>query len=57
MLQKIREKIKEILRDETVLTVAAILAVLSLFVIPPDAEYISYIDIRVLALLFCLMLV
>ena len=43
------------LKKETVLCVAALLAVLSMFFIPPDAKYGGYLDYRVLALLFCLM--
>ena len=43
------------LKKETVLCVAALLAVLSMFFIPPDAVYGGYLDYRVLALLFCLM--
>lgn len=42
---------------ETVLCVAAACAVLSAFFVPPDARYFSYIDFRVLCLLFCLMAV
>ena len=45
----------QILKKETVLCVAALLAVLSMFFIPPDAKYGGYLDYRVLALLFCLM--
>lgn len=56
MLQKIRETIKRLLKEETVLTVAAVLAVVSMFVIPPDAGYLAYVDVQVLVLLFCLML-
>lgn len=44
-------------RKETVLCTAGILAVLSAFFVPPSLNYISYLDFRVLALLFCLMLV
>ncbi len=44
-------------KKETVLCVAALLAVISAFLVPPSAEYLDYIDYRVLALLFCLMLV
>lgn len=43
------------LKKETVLCVAALLAVLSMFFIPPDSVYGGYLDYRVLALLFCLM--
>ena len=47
--------IVQTLKKETVLCVAALLAVLSMFFIPPDAGYGGYLDYRVLALLFCLM--
>ena len=44
-------------KKETVLCIAAVLAVISAFLVPPSKEYTDYIDFRVLALLFCLMLV
>lgn len=44
-------------KKETVLCIAALLAVLSAFIIPPQISYLNYIDWRVLSLLFCLMLV
>ncbi len=44
-------------KNETVLSAAAILAIISSFFVHPDAEYAGYIDYRVIALLFCLMLV
>ncbi|MBQ4282725.1 MAG: citrate transporter [Lachnospira sp.] len=53
MLQKIGKFVK----DEIVLCVAGLLAIVSMFVVPPSEQYIEYIDFRVLALLFCLMLV
>ena len=37
--------------------VAAVLALLSMAAVPPDGDYIGYIDLRVLALLFSLMTV
>ena len=43
------------LRSEAVLLIAAAAALLSALWVPPDADYLSYIDWRVLALLFCLM--
>ena len=43
------------LKKEPVLSAAAVCAVLSMFVVPPSAAYLSYIDVRVLCLLFCLM--
>lgn len=51
------KKIKEFFAAETVLCVAAGCAVLTMFFVPPDAEYLHYIDFRVLCLLFCLMAV
>ena len=45
------------IRKEPVLFAAILLAGCSACVVPPDIEYLGYIDNRVLALLFCLMLV
>ncbi len=45
----------EFLKREAVLCVALLLAVISLCIIPPDKEYLGYIDFRTLAILFCLM--
>lgn len=50
-------KVKEFLKKETVLCIALLLAVISMFVILPDAQYKDYVDFRTLALLFCLMVV
>lgn len=50
-------KIKQFVKKEIVLCVAAVLAVLSMFFVPPDAAYIGYIDLRTLAILFSLMTV
>ena len=44
-------------RRETVLCIAALLALISVFFVPPSAVYISYIDWDTLALLFSLMAV
>ena len=49
------KKIISFMKQETVLSVALFLAVISTFIIPPDAEYLDYIDFRTLAILFCLM--
>lgn len=51
------EKLKAFLEKETVLCAATALAVVSVFVVPPDSGYVSYIDMRVLSLLFSLMIV
>lgn len=44
-------------KTEIVLSIAVLLAILSVFVIHPDREYFNYIDFRTLAILFCLMAV
>lgn len=51
------KKLIDFVKNEIVLVVAMILAVISMFVVTPDAEYIDYIDFRTLAILFCLMAV
>ena len=40
-----------------ILMIAWILAGISSFVVPPDMEYLNYIDFHTLGLLFCLMAV
>ncbi len=50
-------KIKEFIKSEAVLIISFALAVVSLFWVAPDKEYISYIDFKTLSLLFCLMAV
>lgn len=45
------------IKQEVVLATALLLAVLSCFFVKPDKEYIGYLDMRVLVLLFCLMTV
>ena len=53
MLNRIRDFIK----NETVLCVAALCAVATMFLVPPDGAYVEYIDFKVLCLLMCLMAV
>lgn len=50
-------KLIKILKNDIVLTVSFVLAVVSAFFVKPDIHYISYINMPVLVLLFCLMLV
>ncbi len=52
-----RQKIITFLKRETVLCASVFLAVLSMFFVLPDREYLSYIDYHVLAILFSLMTV
>lgn len=44
-------------KGEAVLCVAAVCALITMILVPPDGEYIGYIDLRVLCLLLCLMAV
>ena len=48
-------KIKTFIKKEAVLCISALCAVFTMFLVPPSAEYIEYIDFRVLCLLMCLM--
>ncbi len=52
-----RISVPDFIKKEPVLTAAAVCMVLSMLFVPPSAAYLSYIDFRVLALLFCLMAV
>lgn len=49
------QKVKNLIKEEVVLCAAAVLAVLSMFFVPPDEQYIRYIDFRTLGILFALM--
>ena len=50
-----KERFIHFFKQETVLCAALALAMLSMLLVRPDAEYLSYIDFRTLAILFCLM--
>lgn len=50
-----KEKLIRFFRQETVLCAAFALAVISMFFVHPDREYVGYVDFRTLAILFCLM--
>ena len=45
------------IKSEIILIVAAIAAIISSFFVPLSIEYMKYIDIRTLSLLFCLMII
>ena len=49
------QKLYVFFRKETVLSIAVILVLLSMFWVRPDKAYFTYIDFRTLGLLFCLM--
>ena len=46
------QKSSSFLKKDTVLTIALALAVLSMFIIPPSAGYLGYLDLHTLILLF-----
>ena len=50
-------RIKDFIKREAVLCIAFLAAVISCLFVPPDTEYLHYIDLRTLALLYCLMVV
>lgn len=49
--------LRRFIKNEPVLCIAALCAALSAIAVPPDREWIGYIDFRVLGLLWCLMAV
>lgn len=51
------QRIKRILKNEIVLFIAAVLAIISSVVVGVDKKYAEYIDFRTLGILFCLMVV
>ncbi len=56
-MKAVFSKIWAFAKAEAVLTVAAVLALASAFVVPPDKKYLDYIDFDTLLLLFALMAV
>lgn len=51
------KKAFEFIKAHTVLFIAIVLAVFSAFIVPPDKEYLGYIDLKTIANLFIMMLV
>lgn len=49
--------IKKFIKKEAVLSISLLCAVVTMFFVPPDGQYIGYIDLHVLSLLLCLMAV
>lgn len=50
-----KRKIFEFIKQEMILIVACVLAVISMFFVTPDEKYFEYIDFRTLGILFSLM--
>ena len=53
IFSEILHKTAEFIKQNTVLCIAAVLAVATSVIVPPDAEYIGYFDFRTLTCLFC----
>lgn len=53
----IMQKIINSIKSNAILYISGLLAVISCFFVKPDKQYIGYINFKVLAILFCLMLV
>ena len=51
------KRVLHFLKEETVLVISFLLAVVSMFFVAPSAAYLEYIDYRTISLLFCLMCV
>ena len=52
-----RHLLVNVLKNETILVVASILALISCFIVPPDGEYAGYIHASTISQLICLMIV
>lgn len=50
-------KLEAFWKKETVLCIAAVCALATMLLVPPDSTYLEYIDVHVLCLLLCLMAV
>ena len=50
-------QVRQFIRREPVLVIAALAAAVSCLFVPPDGAYLEYVDFRTLALLYCLMAV
>ena len=48
-------RVKDFIKKEAVLCISALCAFATMLIVPPDREYLHYIDWRVLCLLLCLM--
>lgn len=55
--ESIGSRLRALVRGQTVLVVSAVLAVASMLLVPPSADYADYIDVRMLCILFCFMAV
>lgn len=52
-----KEKIKQLLKDNLVLLIAILAAIVTSVIVPPDKEYLNYFDFKTLSCLFCVLAV
>ena len=52
-----KTKIKSFVKANAVVVIAACAAILTSFIVPPDAEYLNYFDFKTLTCLFCVLAV
>ena len=55
--RSLTDKIKQIVKDNAVLIIAIVAAVITSIIVPPDKEYLGYFDFKTLACLFCVLAV
>ncbi len=51
------EKVKVFVKSNTVMVIAFFAAIITMFFVPPDAEYMGYFDFKTLSCLFCVLAV
>ena len=52
-----KKEISGIIKENIVLIIAIIAAILTSFIVPPDAKYLEYFDLKTLSCLFCVLAV
>ncbi|MBR6562788.1 MAG: citrate transporter [Clostridia bacterium] len=54
---KVKNAVWGFVKKEVVLSIAFVLMIVTCFIIPPDAEYLNYFEVKTLVLLFCMLAV
>ncbi len=52
-----KDRIRQLIKDNFVLIVAILAAIITSIIVPPDKEYLGYFDFKTLACLFCVLAV
>lgn len=56
-MKAILKKIWNFVKSEVVLSIASVAAIITMFFVPPDAEYLEYFEFKTLIALFCMLAV